>query len=52
MTGGADLCSDSLALSRVSICNGVLLKICLDHKFQWPQACLNCESFVCEGHKA
>ena len=28
------------------IYDGVVLEIYLDHKFQWPQECLNCESLA------
>ena len=28
------------------ICDGVVLEIYLDHKFQWPQEGLNCESLA------
>ena len=30
------------------ICDGVILEIYLDHKFQWPQEDLNCESLAYE----
>ena len=31
-----------------TICDGVVLKIYLDHKFHWPQENLNCESLAYE----
>ena len=34
--------------SQVSNCDGVVLEIYLDHKFQWPQEDLNCESLAYE----
>ena len=37
---------DTSTLRQVSNCDGVMLKIYLDHKFQWPQEVLNCESLV------
>ena len=30
----------------VPMCDGVVLKIYLDHPFQWPQEGLNCESLA------
>ena len=35
---------DTSTSSQVSNCDGVVLEIDLDHKFQWPQENLNCES--------
>ena len=32
---------DTWTSSQVSNCGGVVLEICLDHKFQWPQEGLN-----------
>ena len=32
-------------------CDGVVVEICLDHKFQWPQEGLNCESLTYEAAK-
>ena len=29
-------------------CDGVVLEIYLDHKFQWQQEGLNCETIACE----
>ena len=40
----ADLCWDTSTLSQVSNCDGVMLEIYLDHRFQWPREVLNCES--------
>ena len=34
--------------SQVSNCDGVLLENYFDHKFQWPQEGLNCESLAYE----
>ena len=51
------ICWDISTSSQVSNCDGVVLEIYLDHKFQWPQEDLNCESLVYEvvtnpqGHK-
>ena len=42
----ADLCWVTSILSHVSNYDGLVLEICLSHKFQWPQEGLNCESFV------
>ena len=39
---------DTSTSSQVSNCDGVVLEIYLDHKFQWPQEGLNCESLACE----
>ena len=39
---------DTSASSQVSNCDGVVLEVCLDHKFQWPQEGLNCESLAYE----
>ena len=35
--------------SQVSHCDGVVLEIYLDHKFQWPQEGLNCEFLAYES---
>ena len=35
-------------LSLVLNCDDVVLEIYLDHKFQWPQEGLNCESLAYE----
>ena len=35
---------DTSASSEVSNCDGVVLEIYLDHRFQWPQGGLGCES--------
>ena len=32
--------------SKDTVYDGVVLKTCLDHKFQWPQESLNCESLT------
>ena len=32
----------------VSYCDGAVLEIYLDHKFQWPQEGLSCESLAYE----
>ena len=37
---------DTSSSSQASNCDGVLLEICLVHKFQWPQEGLNCESLA------
>ena len=37
---------DTSTSSQVSNCDGVMLEIYLDHKFQWPQEGLNCESLA------
>ena len=39
---------DTLTLSQVSNCDGVVFKIYLDHKFQCPQEGLNCKSLAYE----
>ena len=39
---------DTSTSPQVSHCDGVVLKIYLDRKFQWPQEGLNCESFSYE----
>ena len=44
----ADLCWDTSTSSQVSNCDGVVLEIYLDHKFQWPQEGLNYESLAYE----
>ena len=41
-------CWDTSTLSQVSNYDGVVLKIYLDHKFQWPQEDFNCKSFAYE----
>ena len=40
------LCWNISTLSQVSNCDGVVLEIYLDHKFQWTQEDLNCESLA------
>ena len=40
------LCWDASSLSQVSNCDGVVQKVYLDHKFQWRQEGLNCESLA------
>ena len=47
-TGLDDLCWDTSTSSQVSNCDGVVLEIYLDHKFQWPQEGLNCEFLAYE----
>ena len=42
------LCWDTSSSSQVSNCHGVVLEIYSDHKFQWPEKGLNCESLVYE----
>ena len=42
------LCWDTLTSSQVSNRDGVVLKIYLDHIFQWPQEGLNCEPLAYE----
>ena len=42
------LCWDTSTSSQVSNCDGVVLEIYLNHKFQWPQEGLNCESLAYE----
>ena len=37
-----------LTSSQVSNSSGVVLEIYLDHKYQWPQEGLNCESVAYE----
>ena len=39
-------CWDISTSSEVSNCDGVVLEICLDHKFQWPQEGLKCGSLA------
>ena len=39
---------DTSTSSQVSNCDGFVLEIYLDHKFQWPQEGLNCESLAYE----
>ena len=34
--------------SQVSNCNVAVLEICLDHKFQWQQEGLSCETLPCK----
>ena len=41
-------CLDTATSSQVPNCDGVMLEICLDHKFQWAQEGLNCESLEYE----
>ena len=48
MTLVADLCWDSSIFSQGSNCDGVVLKIYLDYKFQWPQEGLYNESLAYE----
>ena len=40
---------DTSTLNQVSTCDGVMLEIYLDHKFQGLQGVLNCESLVYEA---
>ena len=40
---------DTSTSSQVSNCDGVMLKIYLDQKFQWPHEGLNCETLSCKG---
>ena len=39
---------DTSILSQVSDCDGVVLEIYLDNKFQWPKEGLNCKSLAYE----
>ena len=39
---------DTSTSSQISNCDGVVLDIYLDHKFQWPQEGLDCESLAYE----
>ena len=39
---------DTSASSQILNCDGVVLEIYLEHKFQWPQEGLNCESLAYE----
>ena len=40
---------DTSTSSQVSNCDGAVLEIYLDHKFQWSQEGLNCESLAYES---
>ena len=39
---------DTSTSRQVSNCDGAVLEIYLDHKFQWPQEGLKCESLAHE----
>ena len=39
---------DTSISSLISNCDGVVLEICMDHKFQWQQEGLICEFLVYE----
>ena len=41
-----NLRGDTSTSSQVANCDGVMLEIYLDHKFQWPQESVNCESLA------
>ena len=41
-------CWDTSTLSKVLNCDGVVLEIYLDHKFQWPEEGLKCRSLAYE----
>ena len=39
---------DTWTSGQASNCDGIVLEIYLDHKFQWAQVGLNCESLAYE----